>query len=70
MFTFRSNRDGVLGILFLGLVSAILLVILGSTTHCTPKDRVELAKTALESADKGCRAYLELRSEPGDAGVE
>lgn len=37
---------------------------LGMAGACTPADRVELARTALDSADRGCRAYLELRKEP------
>lgn len=40
---------------------------------CTPADRATLARTAIDSADRGCRAYLELRREgvgTGDAGAE
>lgn len=36
---------------------------------CSAQDRATLARTALDSADRGCRAYLELRREP-DAGAD
>lgn len=57
------------GVIF-GACVFVSLALIGSA--CTPADRATAMRTALDSADKGCRAYLELRREEpsADAGAE
>jgi hypothetical protein len=42
-------------------LGAFAALALRTVVACTPTDRATLARTALDSADRGCRAYLELR---------
>jgi hypothetical protein len=56
----------------LALATLVHVLAVCALMACTPADRVQLVKTALDSADKGCKAYLELRKEPevADAGAD